>query len=117
MGDSHDKDRADRQRIAIESRFRVVELPGNFDEVAVESSRAAACADAFAAILTFLRSDNTSSHPKDKALSTSRDREVHRVHEEKNMSALIYSSREPLAHMKNTIHEKGVVMISVVSLI
>ena len=51
MGDSRDKDRADRQRIAIESRFRAVELPGKFDEVAVESSRAAAC-DAFAAILT-----------------------------------------------------------------
>ena len=116
MGDSRDKDRADRQRIAIESRFRAVELPGKFDEVAVESSRAAACADALAAILTFWRSDNTSSHPKDKAPSTSQDREVHRVHEEKNMSALIYSSREPLADMKNTIHEKGVVMISVVSL-
>ena len=110
MGDSRDKDRADRQRIAMESRFRAVELPGKFDEAAVESSSASACADALAAILTFWRSDNTSSHPKDKAPSTSH------VHEEKNMSALIYSSREPLAHMKNTIHEKGVVMISVVSL-
>ena len=110
MGDSHDKDRADRQRIAKESRFRAVDLPGKFDEAAVESSSASACADALAAILTFWRSDNTSSHPKDKAPLTSQDREVHRVHEEK------YSSREPLAHMKNTIHEKGVVMISVVSL-
>ena len=126
MGDSRDEDRVDRrsgptgplsQRITVvccqELLFSAVELLGKFDLARV----AAACADALGAILTFWRIDNTSSHPKDMAPSTSQDREMHRVHEEKNMSALIYSSREPLAHMKNTIHEKGVVKISVTVLI
>ena len=98
MGDSRDKDRADRrsgptgplsQRITIvccqESLFSPVELLGKFDLATVESSSAAACADALAAILTIWRSDNTSSHPKDKAPSTSQDREV-----EKNMCALTH---------------------------
>ena len=93
MGDSRDKDRADGQIIAMESRFRAVELLGKFDEAAVESSSASACADALAAILTLWKRDNTSSHPKDNAPSTSQDREVHRVHEEKNMSALVHIHR------------------------
>ena len=101
MSDRRDEDRADRrsgptgplsQRITKvccqESRLRAVELLGKFDLAAVECSSASACADALAAILTFWKSDNTSSHPKDEAPSTSQDREMHRVHEEKNVSAL-----------------------------
>ena len=50
-----------------ESQFRAVELLGKIGLAAIENSSASACTDALDASLTFRKSDNTSSDPKDKA--------------------------------------------------
>ena len=50
-----------------ESPFRAVGLLGKMDLAAIENSSASVCTNALDASLTFCKSDNTSSDPKDKA--------------------------------------------------